>query len=379
MPPYWTHDDRESFIQDAIHSEKLKGSRRPFSFKVLPGLEELDEDPARECGEAGVTKALATVLYTKDPQYTKIPLKFYQMLIIRLNEHTMTRKFSNHVIILIKGSNAYKYLLGSSFTEEFHFSDMDIVININPELPEKIFKDLFAAIEIIVRQTMSHHKRFLENVMNNKEEDFLSKETVANFKKDYQAELKPGYISPFDSAEVRNQCSRNSFMLLHSVEHQGMNVKIDVPHFRYCERIPLKKTPFFCSENQTIEFLRDKQDSIGHFSLFRMKLNNLYQPETDSAENISPHEESRPQRVAADFIDISISKRDDAELVDFWKHKNIVHIFEPLIDMWITVPDIQSCIRDLEKMLYVYECPESKRDKRILRLEKLKQFHSRGK
>jgi hypothetical protein len=82
----------------------------------------------------------------------------------------------------------------------------------------------------------------------------------------------------------------------------------------------------------------------------------------------------REERVTADFIDISIASKLDSELIDFWNHGRCITMYDLSIQNWIWVPDLFTCIGDLYKMLYVYDCPESKRDKRLKKYELMRQI-----
>lgn len=367
----WSPHDRDTFVKEAIESEATSGSRGPYRYKAFPRLTELEEeDPKRTF----VTKTLAETLWQGG--YKLIPLKFYSMFIQKLSLNPFTRRFSQQVVILIKGSNAYKYLLGDDFANDFRFSDMDIVVQINPHLPTQLFNDLYAEVKVIISQTISQYKRLLDEAFcykpTSRASGFFDPEMASAFKADYQKGLDKAtegtFSSPFATNEIRNKCSRHSFILV-ARETDGI-VKVDIPHFPFCERIPLKRTPIYVTDNNTLVFKRDGEGKIkGNFELYRVRINNLWSE--GSSEGYS--------KVAADFIDISISCQDDAELLDFWDTQKYIKIYEPLIEAWISVPDITSCIRDLYKMLFVYECPESKREKRQKKYDILRKIVSGGK
>lgn len=221
---------------------------------------------------------------------------------------------------------------------------------------------------------MLDHMLFLNKPL---EGMFIDEETITEFKAAYNEALKnitmsegEEFVSPFVADEVRNYCSRHSFIITNSVAQENKIVKVDVPHFKNCERIPLRRTPLFSSYNETIDFLRtDNETMPGHFDLYRLRFNNMY-VERDLATGDVVKEE----RVAADFIDVSIAAKNDTELIDFWNNGRCMTVLEPASRVWICVPDIPTCINDLYKMLYVYECPEGKKNKRMDKFNKLKEL-----
>jgi hypothetical protein len=259
---------------------------------------------------------------------------------------------------------------------EFPFSDLDIIIYINPFLDAQTFDSLQATCNIVLLQTLSQYKRTIDHMLflnRPIEGQLFDAETIAAFKEDLNKNFKnitlpdgAEFVSPFENEEVRNFCSRNSFLLVNSAKKEDSVVKIEVPHFDRCERIPLRKTPLFCSHNKTIDFVRDNAESQGHFDLYRLRFNTKYIERDENGAVVVE------ERVAADFIDVSIASKDDAELLDFWKRGRCLNVFDPYAGVWLMMPDIQSCINDLYKMLYVYECPEGKKQKRLQKYNVLK-------
>jgi hypothetical protein len=202
----------------------------------------------------------------------------------------------------------------------------------------------------------------------------LDDETIESFKEDYSNALKKivlpnngEFLSPFDSDEVRNSCSRNSCILTNSKVDNDMIVRVEVPHYNRCERIPLRRTPLISSYNETIEFSRSADDKTlnGHFDLYRIRLNNLYVEKDEDGKIIVQ------EKVTADLIDVSIVKQNDVELLDFWNKGRCLSVYDKYANIWLMVPDIISCIDDLYKMLNVYECPDSKKSKRQQKYNRL--------
>jgi hypothetical protein len=360
----WTPEQRNSFVEFAINSEDNRGQRGPYHFSTFPKVNGNEVEDTRR---SLVTEALAKTIYQKNPSYRKISLAFYDTLFHKLSMNPYTGPYmGNDVILLMKGGNAYAYVTQEQFPAEFPFSDLDIVVYINPYIEKESFDEIEKAVRITVLQTLSQYKRLLDHmffVNRQIEGRLLDEETVESFKFDFQEALNSidmpdgvSVISPFESDEVRNFCSRNSFLIANKKENSV--VRVEVPHFDRCERIPLRKTPLFCSYNKTIDFVRDNVSLQGHFDLYRIRMNTLF-VEKDTEGNVIKEE-----RVPADFIDVSIASKNDAELIDFWNKGRCLSIYDRAANVWLMTPDIQSCISDLYKMLFVYECPEGKKQKR---------------
>ena len=370
----WTSADRESFIQYAINSEDVRGYKGPYQFMQFPKVSGNDTENVRK---NLLTEAFAKTIYEKNPNYRKISLGFYDTLIHKLAMNPYTGPhLGNNIMVLMKGSNAYAYVTGEQFKNDFKFSDMDIVIYINPYISDDFFIELEKVVKITVLQTLSQYKRLLDHMffINKPIDGMICDEaTIAEFKEDYKKTIKDiplpencEFISPFESDEDRNYCSKNSCILTNSVAKENMVVRIDVPHYERCERIPMRKTPFFCSYNETIDFARNDSGTLhGNFDLYRIRFNNMYIEKNENGEIINK------ERVVADFIDVSIAGKNDTELLDFWKKGRCLSIYDRFANIWLMVPDITSCIDDLYKMLYIYECPEGKKAKRQQKMVRL--------
>jgi hypothetical protein len=174
------------------------------------------------------------------------------------------------------------------------------------------------------------------------------------------------YMSPFDNPSVRNSVSRYSFVIAKSLgikDNKDNIVKIEIPHFEFCEKIPLRRTPLVCSHNRSINFKRidgSFGQNDGVFDLYRLRMNIRFQRPTGTYEVIK-----------SNFIDISILDRQDRELHNFWSSGNVTKVFEPSIQKEVFIPDIDTMIKDLWKMLYVYKSTDSKRSTREEKLQKL--------
>jgi hypothetical protein len=393
----WTPTLRDEFIKEAVDSSPLKGNRGPYHYNVYPARVLPDEENTRK---GILTDALAKVIYEKNPKYKYLSVGFYYTLLERIrSSHSISHALWSDIFVVIKGANSYMYL--TKDIETFPCSDLDIMIYIDPSLSTELFDIYKKELRRIVLQTLSQYKRLLDNMFfvngdtnNFKQNEMYAKtrlfdeDLIEQFKQDYVKEFerlsdsKLLLVSPFESDELRNTCSRYSFLLTKSESHDDSVVRVEVPHYDKCEKIPLKKTPFFCSYNETIDFKRDGQSLHGNFDLYRIRFNNLF-VEFDDEKNVIKEE-----KVAADFIDVSISGKNDAELIDFWNTARCEYILDTdvcdwsvmregkwqNVECWLVMPNIASCINDLYKMLNVYDCPENKKTKRQIRYEALKKI-----
>ena len=135
-----------------------------------------------------------------------------------------------------------------------------------------------------------------------------------------------------------------------------------------CERVPLRYTPLFCSFNETIDFNRDENGSKGCFNLYRLKMNILHRSFDADKNSV------RDDKIPADLIDVSIPDKGDIELGHFWNRGMSINVYDKDAALWVTVPDVPTCIAELTRILDLYESCESKREKRIRKLEALKQM-----
>jgi hypothetical protein len=385
MVQIWTSVDRDQWIDRAMNSKFLRGINGPYSYKAIPKLvgAAIDQDDQKR---SNATEAMANVIYNTNPQYRSISLGLYSLIIERIRNNGFLRFHMNNIMVVVKGGNAYAMLFNGH--REFPFSDLDIVIMINPSLPKELYDQLQSSLRILVFQCMSQHKKILDNMFfsDNPDNDlkyrWMCDEDIQMFKKEHINAMKNiGLISPFTDNATRNLCSRNSFILTNSAIHADKVVKVETPHFEMCDRIPLRKSPIFCSFNNTIRFEKDGYKR--NFELFRVKFNSLHSV-IDSIElglqvdneNEEVHLDFKPfasryDRVTGDYIDITITGQDDIENHDFWCHSRCIAIYDPIVTCWVSVPDIPSCVRDLWKMLNVYDCPESKRAKRERKIQLL--------
>jgi hypothetical protein len=384
----WTPQMRNDFVKKALSSEEERGHNGPYWFNVLPKNTKPDEENPKK---SAVTKVLMNTIF-ENPQYRIFALKMYDILINKIMGNPFTRPhFMKNIVVQLKGGVSYTYLIGES-NDDFPYSDLDIVIYINPYLPTDFFKQIKDTLSTIVLQTISQYKRSIDFMFfSNKErftpeqierqnaEQFLSDDLIDSFKADYNEALaslsddKGTYLSPFENNEFRNAASKQSYMICNSNVKENSVVRVELPHFEMCERIPLRKTPMLCSYNKTIDFNRlgnDNDSSMkGAFDLYRIRFNNQYvSSETNTDDRIIR------ENITADFIDISIAGQEDVELISFWNYGRYLTINDTASNVWITIPDAATMLDDLWKMLNLYECPEAKKEKRQKRFEILEKL-----
>jgi hypothetical protein len=320
MQKIWTHDDREAWVALALSSEEGRGTHDGYNFSHME-IEQgvfIDED-----NRGFLTGSLADAIFNNSSVFKKLSLNFYGDLLKKVQENSfLAMNYGNgNLAILVKGSNAYKLLLRGA-EERFpdvakiEHSDLDIAVFINPYLYAELFEKIRESMIVCVSQVMSRYKKDLDNMFFSGGyvgNGMLSVDEVEAFKASYNEAVEDkgnddeGYfVSPFLDNMSRNECSRRSFLIRKSPCKEGTIVRVEVPHLNKCERIPLRKTPFVVSHNNTISFIRDKEGfHKGEFDLIRLRLNNMLMSENKS------------KVVPADFIDVSIPSRNDGQLQDF--------------------------------------------------------------
>lgn len=415
---FWTSQDREEWINAAIHSEYVGGECGEYKFQVMSKLGSNDVISLQDEENTRTTEALANLIYkTKDKSvYRKFSLEFYKQLVEKIRASSYIGHFyERDIIILIKGSNGHALLMPEL---DLSFSDLDLVIYINPRLHPSVFAYIKNTLHIILVQLLSQYKKVLDHMLflDNPNEQIkrmwgITDEVIDQFKRDHiEAMEKVGVTSVFTDKKIRNMASRNSIVLMDSLyydegEQEGQDqekkiVKIEVPHFNRCEKIPLRRTPIFCSYNETIH----NKDSGREFNLYRIKFNNM-KVESRKTDDNGKDDEKTPEarddngvfevegfvhefmeelisklsiledkekikakrcykRVQSDFIDVIILAQDDVELTDYWGYGRHVMINEPVCNQYLQIPDLSSCLLDLWKMLNIYDCPVHKREKR---------------
>jgi len=416
----WTPSDRDEWLAHCANTDKERGVKDGYGFNVmmkqLPTNGSDQEDPRRSF----VTSCLANTLYGNHPLIKRLSLCFYKALMMQLSQNsflTLMQRRGNFVI-MVKGSNAYKLLLRRipQIKIDVDYSDLDVVVFINPHLEDALFEQIKGSLVILISQVLSKYKKDLDATLFasgdnvNLEERILRKDLVQDFKELFKSSLEKyeeegiRLLTPFQSNKVRNYCSKRSFVIIANEVQRNHVVRVEVPHLPRCERIPLKKTPIVLSHNKTIEFDRDIEGKYkAHFELLRLRINNMLVPlvnenqELDKAEaaaadnasvsngssdgcsetdsSLEFYDYKKCKVVPADFIDVSIPCKDDAELLDFWNsggYKRCYEIFDKFVGANIMIPNVNECIRDLSNILNVYTNSQMKVEKRQKRLDMFK-------
>lgn len=402
----WTPAERSDWINHAVTTTDERGVRRGYMFNTM--VKQVDNTiDTEDAPRAFATASLAKALYGQHPLMKRLSLCFYKSMMMKIQQNSFLKLMYNryNFIIVVKGSNAYKMLL-RRVPHEIEHSDLDIIIFINPTLEDVLFEQIRSSLVILVSQVMSRYKKDLDTTLfardDDVEESILRKDFVQQFKAFYNEQMAlydDGHngrlVSPFESEIVRNACSKRSFVILNSDAKDDHVVRVEVPHLEKCEFIPLKKSPLVMSYNKTIRFDRDVEGKhIAEFELIRLRLNNMYQvvEHTDTIEDdltsegddvvstasdgTSIHKRYvRPKMVPADFIDVSIPLKGDADLIDFWTtggSRRCYEIFDKFVGANIMIPNVNECIRDLSNILNVYTNSHMKTEKRQKRLELFK-------
>lgn len=370
----WTPQERNEWVQYAKTTELQKDNRRGYTFyKMKKNINASDNEDIKR---TFVTSCLSKAIYNSTNPYTKrLAYCFYKLLMQKVcnNSFLYSMYKKNLFIIIVKGSNAYKLLLKNLATD-IEYSDLDIVVFINPNIEDTLYSSIHSSLIILISQALSKYKKDLDallfnNVSNVDAITILNKDTIEQFKTDYKALLSEYnldngiFISPFENEQLRNECSRRSF-IIEETDADETVVKIEIPHMNMCECIPLKKSPLVLSYNNTISFNRDL-DGLhkGSFELLRLRLNNLYCTNGVTSDF---------KVVPSDFIDVSIPAKDDAVSIDFWNtnaFRRCYEVYDKFVDTYIMIPNLNQCIQDLSNILYVYNNGQVKIEKRQKRLE----------
>lgn len=360
------------------------------------------EETQENLDAKNMTSALCDTLFDgqNHQKFGKIVVLFYHDLVERFRKNRFLHfhmNLKNFYVIIDGGrSLAMAYSWDSILNKN---SDLDITICINPFLDDKTFDQIFEAIQYIVHQALSAHKKVLDNMfffdkVNDHLKKPLTEEEVLEFKKTHiervQMESKESgvqYFSPFENKENRNAASTPSFILEENISDAEVMMHIQVPHLPGSERLPLPKTPIFVSKNhikpgKTTVNLNDIEMKINRdFYLYRLKMNNLVEQPVDKIKlnfdvqedehvKLSMNSMKRLKVVPTEMIDITIPMKNDTELLDKWMNERVIEYVDPVSYGIVHIPDIHSSMRELQKMLTIYNCP-LKREQRLAKLQRL--------
>lgn len=368
-------------------------------------------DPRRQHMSDSVGK---TIFDLAHPERASLSLAFFDELWNKLS-HFGPEK----VLVRIKGGNAAAIQVGMAIGPErasaagFNFSDLDIDVMINPRLHPAEFERIKGTVHMVLRQTLSTHKRRLDRSFFRPREGDL--ESTMFFKSDITKELfKTSLTSNIEKLEhakccmsdiaTRNKSSNISYLITSSnhdsvvEENTKRRVKIEQPHLYKSEKIPLGFTPFYVTVNDTVHGKRKNGEEVD-FTLFRMKMSHIIDlqdqvkvqirvPQASSTcsspcgtadedlnsvfsdidklvtlkINTEPYD-----KVSADFIDVWVGNQNDHELIEFAKRGGFQGQCTTTVQafgFYLVLPTLNECKLDYFKLLYVFDCPESKREKR---------------
>ena len=348
-----------------------------------------------------MTDSLGSTIYDlENPRFANIGLGFYHEL-----AYSIGRDFGpQQVLVRLKGGNAAAFMMGARYNnptmlkaDGFEFGDLDIDVLINPKLHKVEFDRIQATVKTVIGQTLARHKRRLDKAFfkppqqgDPEEHYFFDNEE----QKQVFARNLCSLVSREEGAHCslscdlkRNQSSNISYLITNS-DHDAVidegnkrRIKIEQPHLDKAERVPLKFSPLYITVNDTIKGSRttDEVTTQVSFTLSRMKLSNLVirsdgtgrvrlfirvdsTTDTVSAQIVVPYE-----KVSSDFIDVWVGNQEDGELIEFEKRGGfqgaLTHV-EHVFDRPVLMPTLVECAREYYKLLHVYDCPESKRERR---------------
>ena len=355
-------EQREELLAAAKATTEKYGKLHDCHFKlmdVVTGAQEVSKD------RQDMTQALGNVIYGNGGVFSGVSLACFHELYRR-----MYKFGSENVKVVIKGANAIAFQC-----KDVPFSDLDIIVYINPSMSAEDFQAVYKEVSVICGQVISKHKQMLDRTFFRPREGmdtFFNEVGQEAFKTSHILEMnKAGMTSCFVSSEIRNASSANSIYITKSLACEDKVVRIDMPHYEKAERLPLDHTPVFCSINDTIRKKDTETGRITDLTLFRIKWGSIIEVDTtdDSLSESSESGGTTASRIAADFVDITVLNQDDSELKDFFKRGG----FRPRSPLtafvnwgyWkLTCSSISECIVDLQKGIDLFDCPETKKDKK---------------
>jgi len=371
-------------------------------FKDEPrGVQEIN--PMRQ----HMTDCLGEAIYDlQHPECAQLGLAFYKALF-----NNFARFYGpGQVVVRLKGGNAAAFMMGVRYNnptmlkaDGFTFGDLDIDVLINPTMSKPEFDRVSATVKTVIGQTLAVHKRKMDKAFFKPSSDaeaysfFATDELKWNFAERLCSKVATvaGAHCSMTSDVRRNQSSNVSYLITRSdndsVAEPGTKrrLKIEQPHLDRAERVPLKFSPLYVTVNDTINCTRTdvvdgaEVETKVSFTLSRMKLSNLVvRPEATgrvrvylevggaddriSVQIVVPYE-----KVSADFIDVWVGNQDDGELIDFERRggfrgelTHMAHVF----NVPVIMPTLAELRREYSRLLHVYDCPESKRERRERKL-----------
>lgn len=414
------------FVPSSKNTVHVHNDRMYFQKQLLGSDEAV---PVENIWATKYTQCLSELLYEKDyGVFEGLTLSFYTMVMERIESTSYLRicRDRGDLKVILKGSNAQNVMLKriiathdvdlSGFSPDvLKMSDLDIVVLIRYTLPEAVFQQIQKSMHVLLTQCLSLHKKNIDQVffMNRPTNDqsaslyakcrdklgFANDAMVDYFRACHESMMEKHFGSPsiFTDSFTRNGCSRNSFVICK--DEDGDTLKKEIPSFERCEKLPLKRTPLFCSFNDTpyVESQDPMHPYTRNFDLYRLKLNQQVRVPVENATprikvelnaldieegdgvalTLSEQPVTKRQYVSAEFIDVTVLRQNDTELKEMWDMDTFeeVPILHPThAPTIVTVPNLASCMRDTENVLRVYESPDWKKAKREEKLAFMRQI-----
>ena len=232
------------------NSAVIVGSVANFHWSILPEWNE-NNDPKQN----RATKLLARSIYATHQENKRLSVRFYYLLHSAIIDKL--HDYMDLFVVLFTDNNAYKYMINCPY---IHWSNVDIVIAINPALAPDIYDMIRSTLHECIVETIAKYKRGLDDMLfdffNQHPYSFMERAHINTFKTDLLNTLGNEFTSPFANVYIRNHCSQRSYMVTPSrnPQHIGSVVKIELDHFDNSCR--LTRTPIVASF-----------DTLGHYSL----------------------------------------------------------------------------------------------------------------
>ena len=334
-----TPDQRIAVHNAAVHATR-NGYTHGFHYKVMPRITtpiEHDEDKM-----LAIT-AMSTMMF-ENSEFSKLSLHIYKMLYYKIS----SQYSAYEVQVFIKGSSALALHFAEidDMNEVFPFSDIDISVMVNPNLPDERYNAIYDHMKVIVGQVFAKHKQYMDRIffkLNRSDTVSPPSFDVGEFMDRHINTCETiDMVSPFVNDEIRNACSYTSFTIKPHMDDEEKVVKINEAHFNKAEFIPFDRTPIFCSLNE----------SLDDFVLYRMKWNLI---------------DAMGKYMSVDFIDCIIPKKTSIELQNFTNDGGFDGYGIEVIQRYgvmISVMSLPYLAKELWRCIYEYECPESKMETR---------------
>ena len=328
---------QRSDVHKAAVSAKHSGYMHGCHYKVMPRI----NTPVEHDEDKMLTISTMNTMMFENREFAKLSLHIYKMLYYKIS----SQYSSYEVQVFIKGSSALAMhfaSLDNDMSEVFPFSDIDISVMVNPNLPEDRYNAIYDHIKMIVGQVFAKHKQYMDRIffkLNRSDTVSPPSFDITEFMDRHISTCETvDMVSPFVNDEIRNACSYNSFTITSHINDEEKVVKVNEAHFNKAEFIPFDCTPIFCSMNE----------SLDDFVLYRMKWNLI---------------NSDGKYMSVDFIDCIIPKKSSIELQNFTNDGGFDGYGIEVIQQfgtYISVPTLDYLAKELWRCIYEYTCPESK-------------------